>query len=191
MENKELTTHERHSRLVSNVKKFYQVDNPGARLFKNTSGWAWQGQMVNKNNNLIINNPRPVKFGIPEPSDKRDEKKSGGADLLGETPFTICEIFPALQMNIIDCDSMGSCQNCLYKDKFPILTAIECKTGNSQLKKNQKIFKKWVQSVRGIYYVARECMECDGSGEIQEGKPHHFIFNCPCCNGQGFYLDKK
>lgn len=158
-----LTKHVRHARLVKLVRRTYQSENPGARLWPNTSGAAWQGVAINGADEVVLKHPRPIKFGIPEPGPLgTDQDGSGGADLLGETQV----------------------------DNLPILTAIECKTGKSRLKKNQIRFRDWVLSVNGIHHVARECPECwerwipfKENGKIVYWIPEK---ECPVCHGRGY-----
>ncbi len=171
-----LTIHQRHSRLVKIVRRRYQEDNPGSRLFPNTSGVAWQGNATSGASQVILYNPRPVYFGIPEPEKSPNApRKSGGSDLLGCT---------------------GKWVNCeMQFMKLPILTGIEVKTGKGRLKKNQKIFRDWLLSVNGIYHIARECPECWQNWEpvYKNNKIIEWIISdCPECGGKGFkYEDGK
>lgn len=188
-----LTTHQRHSRLVKIVRRRYQEDNPGSRLFPNTSGVAWQGTAVSGAGKVELFNPRPVYFGIPEPAGKGTGTESGGGDLLGETAASLCVIIgqtesvkPMFQCPIIPCET------CRYDHKIPILTGIEIKTGKSRLKKNQKIFRAWLLSVNGIYYIARECPICWQNWEpVYNNKKiiEWIIPDCPDCGGKGFKLE--
>lgn len=157
-----LTTHERHNRLVKIVRKDYQSYHPKSRLFPNTSGLAWQGEISKTAFGIILKNPRPVKFGIPEPK-RDDEEGSGGSDLLGQT----------------------------YINDLPILTGIEVKTGGSTLKKNQKLFRNWLMSINGIWFLARECPTCwllwepiKKAGKIVGWE----IPPCDTCGGKGYIL---
>jgi len=153
-----LTSHQRHSRLVKLVRRDYQKNNHGSKLFNNKSGVAWQGTAVNGSGKVELFNPRPIYFGIPETNEG-----SGGADLLGIT---------------------------LLED-IPIFTAIECKTGKSRLKKNQKAFKKWILSVNGIHYTARECT-CWNKWVPVRLKDKIFkwdIPECTICNNSGYLLE--
>lgn len=165
-----LTTHERHARLVKIVRKTWQAEHDGARLFVNTSGVAWQGNAVSGAGKVELLNPRPVFFGIPAPDGKGCGEESGGADLIGETPVLIG-----------------------FDISYPVFTSIEIKTGASRLKKNQRTFRDWVKSINGIYYVARECPECwdnwtpvMAGGKVVEWK----IDACPCCDGNGYILEE-
>lgn len=142
-----LTKHVRHARLVKIVRRQYQIDNPGSRLFNNKSGTAFQGE-------------RLITFGIPD-----TKEGSGGADLLGET----------------------------LNNNLPILTGVECKTGNAKLQKNQKAFRKWLKSINGIYHIARECPECweDWEPVYKDGKIVEWVpvKGCPTCKGKGYLLE--
>jgi hypothetical protein len=165
----ELTTHERHSRLVKIVRKEWQKEHDGARLFVNTSGVAWQGNAVSGAGKVELLNPRPIAFGIPAPEIKGTGEESGGADLIGETQVLIG-----------------------FGLSYPVWTAIEIKTGASKLKKNQKIFRAWVKSVNGIYHVARECPLCWDYWEpvIVGGKIVEWIIPaCSHCDGRGYILE--
>ena len=180
-ESANLTTHERHARLVKIVRRQYQNDNPGSRLFPNVSGMAYQGQAINGAGKVELFNPRPVYFGIPEPEKSPNApRKSGGSDLLGCTMYGRSEP-----------DETGQ-ERVILKTALPILTGIEIKTGKSRLKKNQKIFRDWLLSVNGIYYLARECPECWESwtpirinGKIKTWE----IPDCPECGGKGYKLE--
>ena len=175
-----LTIHQRHSRLVKIVRRRYQEDNPGSRLFPNTSGVAWQGTAVSGAGKVELFNPRPVYFGIPEPSAKGTGTDSGGSDLLGETLKIVYEAFAENGKVLTS------------KLNFPILTGIEIKTGKSRLKKNQKIFRDWLLSVNGIYYIARECPTCWQNWEpVYNNKKiiEWIIPDCPDCGGKGYKLE--
>ena len=168
MENLMLTKHERHARLVKIVRREYQTEHLGSRLFPNTSGVAWQGNAVNGVDKVELHHPRPIYFGIPEPDRKNGELKSGGSDLLG------CTVVWG---------------NIAFKtQEIPILTGIEIKTGKARLKKNQKIFRDWLLSVNGIYFLARECTCWENWIPIRiNGKIATWeIPDCPECGGKGF-----
>lgn len=188
-----LTTHQRHARLVKIVRRRYQEDNPGSRLFPNTSGVAWQGTAINGAGKVELYSPRPVYFGIPEPSAKGTGTDSGGADLLGETEWSICYLFNQERFDgspTFTCDR--PCSECRLSQKIPILTGIEVKTGKSRLKKNQKIFRDWLLSVNGIYYIAHECSVCWQNWEpvYKNNKIEYWIIpDCPECDGKGYKLE--
>lgn len=163
-----LTKHERHARLVKIVRRRYQEENPGSRIFPNNSGIAWQGNANNHAGMVELYQPRPIRFGIPEPSG--DGEKSGGTDLLGETILRF--------KNIVEI-------------KYPILTGVEIKTGKSRLKKNQKVFRDWLKSVNGIWYLAREC-DCWKSWTPVWAKSKivdWLIPACDICDGKGYILE--
>ncbi len=172
-----LTTHQRHARLVKIVRRQYQNDNPGSRLFPNVSGVAYQGQAVSGASKIELFNPRPIYFGIPEPEKSPNApRKSGGSDLLG------CTMHGRLKMDLTGQERI------ILKTALPILTGIEVKTGKSRLKKNQKIFRDWLLSINGIYHLARECTCQDKwipiriNGIIKTWE----IPDCPDCEGKGF-----
>ncbi|MCK5600677.1 hypothetical protein KAR91_02340 [Candidatus Pacearchaeota archaeon] len=173
-----LTSHQRHARLVKMVRRNYQHDNPGAKLFPNTSGVAWQGNAVNGAGQVTLYNPRPVCFGIPEPEQKGTGQESGGADLLGETPV----LHLTGRMIKMSPEYIH----------LPVLTAIEIKTGKSRLKPNQKHFKEWLLSINGIFKLARECPHCWNKWEPVRLKKKIFKWNvpaCPTCGGVGYKLE--
>lgn len=173
-----LTHHERHARLVKIVRKTYQADNPGSRLFPNTSGVAWRGNANDNYSNLVrvieLFNPRPVRFGIPEPDGKGG--KSGGTDLLGETMISICKAV-----------------NSFTNIHVPILTGIECKTGKARLKKNQKVFRDWMKRINAIWFLARECtcheywIPVYRASKIIDWE----IPDCELCGGKGYVLEDE
>lgn len=176
-----LTKHERHARLVKIVRRSYQEKNPGSRLFNNTTGTGWTANDTDfKNGILILKEYRPLNAGIPSV-----KEGGGGSDLLGQTQKNLCELFQG-------CLYDGDCSKCsLLDQRVPILTTIEGKTGDAKLRPNQKRFKKWVLSVGGIYFVARECT-CHTnwepvykSGRIIQWKIPH----CDICGGDGYILE--
>lgn len=176
----QLTHHQRHARLVKIVRRDYQTDNPGSRLFSNTSGVAWQGKAVNGASKIELFNPRPIYFGIPEPDRRQNETQSGGSDLLG------CTLYGRFSP-----DSEGQ-ERIVLKTAKPILTGIEIKTGKSRLKKNQKIFRDWMKSINAIWFLARECPTCWDKWEPfkENGKVKYWIIPpCPDCNGKGYRLE--
>lgn len=186
----ELTPSEKHAELLRRVRRDWQKDHPGARLFHNTSGVAYQGDFVTINGMKYLKPRQPVYFGIPEPERKRNApKKSGGSDLLGETGFCkywnfrIGDVFCHSCEAGRDLNGEGICKNLL-----PWLTCIEGKTGNAKLEPNQKIFRKWAKSVNAIYYVARDCKVCQGNQIIEkDGLPHQ----CGNCKGRGYTLEDE
>lgn len=188
-ESAQLTKHQRHARLVKIVRRGYQTEHTGSRLFPNTSGVAWQGNAVNGAGKVVLHNPRPIYFGIPEPDRRRNETQSGGSDLLGETVFCKYWDHYLKDVNCSPCGNYNKIRPHICKYKMPILTGIEIKTGKGRLKKNQKIFRDWLLSANGIYFLARECPECwqnwipiriDGKIATWE------IPDCSFCNGKGF-----
>ena len=180
-----LTKHERHARLVKIVRRTYQADNPGSRLFPNNSGIAWQGNPQNGAGKVELFNPRPIRFGIPEPDG--NGTKSGGTDLLGETPVRVISI-PDPTHNIgIDLIKSRKVK------EFPVLTGIECKSGKGKLKKNQKIFRDWMKKINAIWYRAQEC-NCQENwiplyraSKIIDWE----IPRCELCNSKGFILEDE
>jgi len=177
-----LTKHQRHARLVKLTRKDYQLNHLGSRLFPNTSGVAWQGNAINGAGKVELLNPRPIAFGIPEPEIKGTGEKSGGTDLLGVTIKEI-EIY----------EEQPNGYGAYRRDEdLPIFTAIECKTGKSRLKKNQKIFRTWVLSINGIYFISRECSECWDKWEPVKLKGKIIDWKippCPICGGVGYKLE--
>ena|GEM_PF-4723918 len=167
---KKLTASQRHERLVKIVKHAWQ-DVAGSRLFKNTSGVAWQGSAVSGAGKVELLNPHPIYFGIPEPDKGGTGDGSGGADLIG------CTV------------SYGECD-----EKFAIFTAIEIKTGKSKLRPNQKRFRDWVKSAGGIYFVFRECPTCWNKWTpvyVSDKITSWFIGKCDTCEGRGYIEDAQ
>lgn len=170
-----LTPHIRHARLVKLVRRDYQKNNQGSKLFNNTSGIGWAGNDPEfKNGTVTLQNYRPLNAGIPS---KREG--SGGTDLLGCTIYGV----PYLSQEL---KNRGK--------TYPILTGIECKTGNAQLKPNQKNFKKWLKSINGIHYTARECKVCWNDWEpiYKKGVIVEWIppKDCIHCDGVGYGLEE-
>ena len=167
---KTLTNSQRHERLVRIVKKSWQ-DVSGSRLFKNTSGVAWQGNAVSGAGKVELLNPHPIYFGIPEPDKAGSGDGSGGSDLIGVTV------------------SYGE-----RDEKFALFTAIEIKTGKSKLRANQKRFRDWVKRAGGIYFVFRECPACWNRWEpvYTDGKISYWIIHpCETCEGRGYVEDTQ
>ena len=180
-ESANLTKHQRHARLVKIVRREYQYDNPGSRLFPNNSGVAWVGNACRGAGKVELLNPRPVFYGIPEPRAKGTGTDSGGSDLLGCTMSGRTEP-----------DKTGQ-ERVILKTALPILSGIEVKTGKSRLKKNQKIFRDWMKSINAVWLLARECtcwqnwipIRIDGKIATWE------IPDCPLCNGKGYKLESE
>jgi hypothetical protein len=162
----DLTKHHRHARLVKLVRRWYQKTHLGSKLFNNTTGTGWTANEKEFNNGvLILTGYRPLSSGIPAV-----KEGGGGTDLLGMTLSYI------------------------WETEYPILTGIECKTGNAKLKPNQKNFKAWLKSVNGLHYTAVECDQCwsewdtvKKGGQIVEWIPKK---SCPKCKGIGFLLEE-
>jgi hypothetical protein len=187
MKKPKLTPHIRHARLVKLVRRTYQKDNPGSKLFNNTSGIGWAGNDPEfKNGTVTLQNYRPLNAGIPS-----KKEGSGGTDLLGENYYSLCWY---LRDDNGKCLFNHNCKECPVNTKhIPILTGIECKTGNAKLKPNQKNFRNWLKSINGIHYLARECSTCWDNwepiykkGVIVEWIP---VKDCPECGGVGFGLE--
>lgn len=98
----------------------------GARLFRNNTGQAWQGEQTRTAAGLLITNPRPVKFGLCE----------GSSDLIGWTPYRITAA------------DLGK--------TVAIFTAIEVKTGRTQTTPAQANFIEQVKKAGGIGEIIRE-----------------------------------
>ena len=92
----------------------------GARLFRNNTGTAYQGQRVRTQNGFIITNPRPVHFGLCK----------GSSDLIGWTPHVITEA------------DLGK--------TVAIFTAIEVKTKGVKVTPEQRNFIARVNEAGGI-----------------------------------------
>lgn len=99
----------------------------GARVFRNNCGQAWLGDAVKLNNgDIIIRNPRVVKYGVGNP---------GGSDLIGWNPVVITP------------EMVGK--------TVAVFTAIEVKAETGRVTKEQQGFLNAVTHFGGIGFIAR------------------------------------
>jgi hypothetical protein len=153
----------------SNLSKAYlpkwQAENgKDSHLFRNNTGSAYQGKIFEApffgKFEKVLRDLRIITFGIGLL--RRKNKKSpyrpvGGGDYIGWTSKTVCNLNPELfQMNLIDCDSKGSCDNCELNKSVAIFTSIEFKTKNVSETKDQKDWKELVRNSGGIAEVVKE-----------------------------------
>ena len=94
-------------------------------LFRNNTGVAYQGKKMTYNGRVVINEPRPVKFGLC----------IGSSDLIGWTEITITP------------DMVGK--------KIAVFTAVEVKTERGKISKEQINFIKQVRKAGGYANVSR------------------------------------
>lgn len=100
--------------------------NMGARLFRNNTAVAWQGEMrKNSDGSITLKNPRPVHAGLCV----------GSSDCIGFTPVRITQ------------DMVG--------DTLAVFTAVEVKTETGRATAEQKQFIAVVQKFGGYAGIAR------------------------------------
>ena len=99
----------------------------GTRLFRANVGRGWTGNKVrrNKDGSITIFDPRPFHTGLPE----------GFSDTFGFTPVTITK------------EMVGK--------TVPVFTAAEVKTKTGRLRKKQKEFLEFCESMNCISGVVR------------------------------------
>ena len=104
---------------------------PNCRLFRNNVGKTWTGQLVDRKNTpnngvvVVIKNARPFHAGLVK----------GSSDLIGWTRVTITP------------EMVGK--------EVAIFTAMEAKTGNTAVSKEQKNFMAQVKNAGGIASIFR------------------------------------
>lgn len=99
----------------------------GHRLFRNNNGTAWQGDVFKlKNGDILLKNPRPVRFGLTV----------GSGDLIGFVKKTITPLDVGTQLLIF--------------------TNIEIKSKNGRLTSEQAQFDQYVKSNGGVSMVIKE-----------------------------------
>ena len=97
-----------------------QATKMGGRLWRNQSGMAWQGEILNKSNNILhLRNPRPLKSGLT----------NGASDLIGFYSLSIKE------------EHLGK--------TLAIFWANEIKTKNDKLSKEQLNFLYFIAESGG------------------------------------------
>lgn len=115
----------RESTILARVRLAAQ--HVGLILFRNNSGQAWSGsQMIRlENGDLLIKNPRPIKFGLA----------TGSSDLIGFRRHTIVS------------SDVGR--------TMAIFTAIETKTERGVVSEAQETFLGVVRRAGGVAGIAR------------------------------------
>lgn len=142
----------------------WQKLHPGARIFRNNTGMAWQGKQSHYTEiqghrdiaHRIIENPRPIFFGVGFP--KKDKKtgrtkQTGGGDYIGWESMTLCELLPA-DVNIPGCN--GNCQTCSFNKRIAIFLNLETKSKDGKESPDQIKFRKAVQEAGGISIILQE-----------------------------------
>jgi len=103
---------------------------PDVRLFRNTCGVGWSGQMVRRIDNLVtLAKARPIRYGLTP----------GSADLIGWQAVTVTP------------DMVGR--------KLTVFTSIEVKAANGKLTPEQDNWRRVVSSAGGAAGVARSVAE--------------------------------
>lgn len=106
------------------------VSKIGARLFRQNTGLAWQGEIIEKTpQRLILKNPRPIHCGLIK----------GSSDLIGWTPV------------VITADMVGK--------TVAIFTALEVKTPGVSATPEQKNFVEQIAKVGGCGHIVRSAEE--------------------------------
>jgi len=171
----------------------WQKEHPTARIFRNNTGMAWQGKSVegirgNINNQRkirIIENPRPVFFGVGTP--KKDKKtgrtkQTGGGDYIGWESIVIAhkccgsclikegcnllysKIYPHHKekglLYIYEIMGKCLCNGKTYIPNYPkqiaVFLNLETKSKDGKESPDQVRFRKMVQEAGGISIVLQE-----------------------------------
>lgn len=145
----------------------WQKKHPEARVFRNNSGMAWQGdksyEIIDTKSDEIIKkrileNPRPIFFGVglPVKNEKTGRiKQKGGGDRIGWESKTLCDI--VINDSPTGCCSKLTCDECGFKNKkIAIFLNLEVKTKNVPESKEQKQFREMVIAAGGISIILRE-----------------------------------
>lgn len=104
----------------------------GGRMFRNNVGLAWQGEVHKlKNGDILIKNPRPVKYGLCV----------GSGDLIGFVPVKI--------------------NHSHLNKTLAVFASIEVKTGNLKPTKEQINFYNMIQSQGGISVITNKILTED------------------------------
>jgi hypothetical protein len=99
---------------------------PGLRAFRNNCGQAWMGKVIKRTADMIvIQNPRPVQFGL----------HPGSADLIGWKSVTITP------------DMVGK--------TVAVFASVEVKTATGTIKTDQANWQAQVEEAGGIAIIAR------------------------------------
>lgn len=95
-------------------------------LWRNNTGQAWQGQVTRlPNGSILIDNPRPVQFGLSK----------GSSDLIGIKRVTVTQ------------DMVGQ--------QVAVFSALEVKTPRGNPTEEQRQFLNFVAGAGGIAGIAR------------------------------------
>ncbi len=106
---------------------------PDVRLFRNSCGVGWSGQLVRRIDNLVtLANARPVRYGLTP----------GSADLIGWQHITVTP------------EMVGR--------KLAVFASIEVKAAHGRLTPEQDNWRRVLQSAGGAAGVARSVAEAAG-----------------------------
>jgi hypothetical protein len=106
---------------------------PDVRLFRNSCGVGWSGQLVRRMDNLVtLANARPVRYGLTP----------GSADLIGWQHITVTP------------EMVGR--------KLAVFASIEVKAAHGRLTPEQDNWRRVLQSAGGAAGVARSVAEAAG-----------------------------
>jgi len=148
----------------------WQKEHPGARVFRNNTGMAWQGKVgidyIKTDNGdtkklRIIENPRPVFFGVGTPKKDKETgrtKQVGGGDYIGWESKKLCSLaFPNLKYFNQVCELFkNKCSECPLNQKIAIFLNLEIKSKDGKESPDQIRFRKMVQEAGGISIVLQE-----------------------------------
>jgi hypothetical protein len=105
----------------------------GTRLFRQNTGWAWQGiERHHANGDLTLINPRKIRMGLCP----------GSSDLIGWHPYTVTQADVGRQI--------------------AVFTALEVKTATGRANADQENFITQVRRSGGIAGVVRSEDEAQG-----------------------------
>lgn len=108
-----------------------EYSKQGHRLFRNNTGTGWQGVAHHMRGKMLLVNPRPLHAGLCK----------GSSDLIGITKVKITP------------DMVGQ--------TLGVFTALEIKTGNTRVTKEQKNFVQMVNDMGGIGKIIRKKKTCE------------------------------
>jgi len=139
----------------------WQKEHPNARVMRNNTGMAWQGNLfttlINGIANKILKNLRPIFFGVGTPvKDKKTGQiiQKGGGDRIGWETFRICDLISKNKLTIPEC--MNVCEGCKLSKKIAVFLNLEIKSKNGKESPDQIKFRKKVIAAGGISIVLQE-----------------------------------